>query len=441
MEVLVAQTVREVKVFLIATGREDETDYAEWSSLLGWIRELRTPQGKQVRFVFSITPLVRFPHTPLEFEPVPDRAAMRAIIKKIVAVTEKAGFECREAASVEEAMFSDRLLRADRPEVLDAFAETVLESGFVYEREVPERIWNLFEKKLAAHGIDPDSSRRDFSPAKNAQSPWALLDMGISRQYLENQYARNSAYGEIEPDPVALCGRGRPRPTRQAIEAFKQKVTLAKKDEIIISFPCDLASRYANIPREYPALYIASALMKSESALVALYRGYDSSFWQKERETPAPLAGLDRIHLKFRSAARSLLASRDEAFWQGVNDALKLHGIAIAKPDGGTGVDCALALRGPFDVNADWLVKGGLKHVYAKVADGRYAWQFTKDALKKGIIVSLEIDRREAGAFAVTVVPGPKFALADFLRNAFKTTDKNDWQRIRVEAIARANEK
>jgi radical SAM superfamily enzyme YgiQ (UPF0313 family) len=436
MEVLVAQAVREIKVFLIATGREEETDYAEWSELLGWIRELRTPQGKQVRFVFSITPLVRFPHTPLEFEPVPDRDAMRAIIKRIVAVTEKAGFECREAASVEEAMFSDRLLRADRPEVLDAFAETVLESGFVYEREVPERIWNLFEKKLAARGIDPESSRRDFSSDKNAQSPWALIDMGVSRQYLENQYARNSAYGEIEPDPVALCGRGRPRPSRQAIEAFKQKVALAKKDEIAISFPCDLAFRYANIPREYPALYIASALMKAEPALVALYRGYDSSFWQKERETPAPLAGLDRISLKFRSGARALLSTRDDAFWKRVNDALKLHGIAIAKPDGGTGVDCALALRGPFDVNADWLVKGGLKHVYAKVADGRYAWQFTKDALKKGIIVSLAIDRREAGAFVVTVVPGPKFDLTDFLRNAFKTTDKNDWQRIRVEAIA-----
>lgn len=447
VSVLVSAAVREIKVFLIATGRETDEDFEEWSQFLSWVKELRTPQGKQVRFVFSITPLVRFPHTPLEFEPTPEADALKAIIGRIIAVTQKAGFECRQAASVEEALFCDQLLRAGSPEIFDAFKAAVLESGFVYEREMPESVYRLFLKKLALIGLDPAALRRDFSFEKNAASPWALLDMGVSRKYLETQYARNSGYQEIQPDAVVLCGKDLPRPSRQEIESLKQKIALVKKDEVVIGLPCIIGERYANLPREYPTLSIARALMKTDSALVPLYRGFASSFWQSGAETDVPLWGKDLISFRFRSSARAYLASLNAGFWDDVNAALAPLALSVAPPvlplvapsaasslAQPSAFSCTLRMESPFDIDSGYLVKNGLKHVYAKTGEGRFAWQFTKDAIKKNIFLSLEVEKRSDGTSIVSLVPGQKFVVTDFLQHAFRTQDKNGWRRIRVEA-------
>jgi len=91
-------------------------------------------------------------------------------------------------------------------------------------------------------------------------------------------------------------------------------------------------------------------------------------------------------------------------------------------------------MESPFEVNADWLVKNGLKHVYQKTGEGRYAYQFTKEALKKGLIASLETRKGDGGQVFVELRPGPKFALTEFLQSGFKRAGKADWQRIRVEA-------
>jgi len=309
VEVLVAAAVREIKVFLIATGRETAEDFAEWERFLAWVAGLRTPLGKSVRFVFSITPLVRFPHTPLEFEPTPEADLVRVIIKRIIGSTTKAGFECRQAASVEEAFFCDQILRAGSPAVFEAWRDAILESRFIYEREVTGAVYRLFQAKLAELGLDPAELRRSFSPEKNATAPWARLDLGVSRRYLETQYAKNAAYLEIAPDATALCGRGRPRPDRSAIDALKQKIAQAKKDETVVELTCVIGERWNALPREYPALALAQALMAVEPAFVAFYRGYASSYWQAAPETVAPLWGLDRIGLKFRGSGATMLRS------------------------------------------------------------------------------------------------------------------------------------
>jgi len=439
VEALIKASVREIKVFLIATGREDLCDFEEWERFLAWAQTLRTPQGKEVRIVFSITPLVRFPHTPLEFEPTPSLSSVKGIIKKILDVTQKAGFECRQAASVEESLFCDQLVRADRSEIYDAFKKTILETGFIYEREVSDGVYHAFMKKIDASV---------FSPAKNASAPWALLDMSISRKYLETQYERNAAYAQIYPDAAVLCGKGRPHLTFPAFEELKAKIAKARKDESDVELACHFGDRYANIPREYPSLYIARALMKVEPLLVPLYRGYGSSFWQLEAEKAVPVWGKDRIVLKFKKAGCDLLSSRGSDFWSRVNNELSRQDISIeglvalsttlatasAAGAGMSGVQpflCMLRMESPVDFNPDYLTGNGLKHTYVRIGEGRFSYQLTKESLKKGMIVSLEIDRSKPGLFAVSLVPGPKFNLFDFLKNAFA---KSGWRQIRVEA-------
>lgn len=435
VEVLVRASVREIKVFLIATGREEEGDYAEWSRFLAWAGELRTPQGKQVRFVFSVTPLVRFPHTPLEFEPTPSAERMRDAIAPIVALTKKAGFEIRQAASVEEALLCDQLLRAKRSEVYEALRDAALESGIVYDREIPASLYRLFLAKLSARGLDPDALRADFSVESNADAPWAALGVGVSRSYLAEQYARNVSCAQITPDPAALCGRGLPKPGFRRIEALKAAIALARKDEERIGFPCELGSRWEGLPREYPASLIAGALMRANPVLVAPYRGFASSFWQTGPETPVPLRGADVITLKFRAGAAAALTLAKADFWARVNAGLSGQSIEVFAPDGATRPECALALTSPVDLDPDYLAKASLKHVYAKSGEGTYVWQFTKDALKKNSILALSVDKTAPGTFVFTLKPGDKFDLADFLQNAFRKKGKNDWRRIRVEAI------
>jgi radical SAM superfamily enzyme YgiQ (UPF0313 family) len=440
VEVLVRASVREIKLFLIATGREGEGDYAEWSRFLAWAAELRTPQGKQVRFVFSVTPLVRFPHTPLEFEPTPSVGRMREAIAELLARTNKAGFEIRQAASVEEALLCDQLLRAKRSEVYEALRDAALESGIVYNREIPASLYRLFLAKLSARGLDPDALRADFSVEANEGAPWAALGVGVSRAYLAEQYARNASGAQISPDPAALCGKGLPKPGFRRIESLKAAIAQGRKDETRIAIPCDLGPRWDGLPREYPASLIAGALMRVNPALVAPYRGFASAFWQPSAETPVPLFGADVISLRFRAVAPSDLAPSALAlsapdFWARVNAELAGQSITAYPPDGTGKIDCVLRLTSPFDLDSGYLVKAALKHVYAKSAERSYAWQFTKDALKKNSILSLSVDRTDPESLAFTLKGGDKFDLADFLRNAFRTKGKNDWRRIRVEAI------
>lgn len=434
VEVLVSSSVREIKVFLIATGREEDPDFAEWERFLTWAQGLHTPQGKQVRFVFSVTPLVHFPHTPLEFEPTPSPEAFRLIIGRIVSLTQKLGFECRQAASVEESLFCDHLLRADRPEIFEAFREAVLETGFLYEREISPLVYRTLLEKLSARGLDPETLRRDFSSEKNAVAPWALLDLGVTRGYLERQYEKNSAYLQAEPDPAVLCGRGRKKPGMAKIEALKQKIAAGKKDEAVIEFPCSLGERWNNLPREYPALHVASALMKADPSLVAPYRGFASSFWQAEPERPVPLWGRDTLSLRFRIAALPYVASLKTDFWERVNAGLAAYAISVEKAGSRPDASFSLRMESPFDLNPDYFLKGGLKHVYMKTAESRFSYQLTKEALKKNILRSLDVDKSVAGVFSVSLVPGDKFDLEDFLQNAFRKQEKNGWQRIRVEA-------
>ena len=444
IETLVAASVREIKVFLIATAREGREDLDEWTRLLSWIGGLRTPLGKQVRFVFSVTPLVRFPHTPLEFEPAPSLDRAREAVAQIVNATKAAGFECRAAASAEESLFCDMLVRAPSPAVYAAFRDSILESQFVYDREVPESAYRLFMRKLSSAGVDPEALRAAYSPENNAVAPWARLDLGISRKYLEHQYAMNSSWKEASPDPSLLCGKGRPRPDRQAIEALKYRIAEARKDARPVSLAITLGDRWLGVPREYPALLVARALMAAEGALVPLYRGYVSSFWENGSHGEAPLFGKDVLTLSFSGQGSAYLSSRKAAFWQSISDALAGESISVAGSVSGSAgsspagvcpaLVCRLVMDSPFDVNAEWLLRNGLKHTYAKDGEGRSSYQFSKDALKKGIIESLGVERLADGSFRATVSPGPKFKLSEFLEGGFRCVGKAGWRRIRVEA-------
>src|SRR5690606_32854458 len=61
--------LRELKVFMIATGLEEEEEYIEFEAFVKALPGIMRSSSYRPRVVFSATPLVRFPWTPLEFAP------------------------------------------------------------------------------------------------------------------------------------------------------------------------------------------------------------------------------------------------------------------------------------------------------------------------------------------------------------------------------------
>ncbi|HTH13403.1 MAG TPA: radical SAM protein, partial [Spirochaetia bacterium] len=191
--------VRELKAFLIATGWETEADYEEFGRLLASIRTLPGPRGQPLKVVFSVTPLVHFPHTPLEFEPIPDPREVDRAARRILRVAKEAGFEGRIAAGADEAAVCDLMLRPPSAEFYATWSQTVLEDGFVYRDEVPTWFHRHWKARWEASGWTEARLAGAYGVQANRSAPWARLDAGVRRSFLEAQYGRNLSFQELEP--------------------------------------------------------------------------------------------------------------------------------------------------------------------------------------------------------------------------------------------------
>ncbi len=93
---------RQLKLFFILTGREDDGDYKELSDLLAWLRTLaRTGSGPRVVFSFGL--LVRMPFTPLRYDRLYlEEKPWRPLIGRAKSLCETHGFEFRLAAECKD---------------------------------------------------------------------------------------------------------------------------------------------------------------------------------------------------------------------------------------------------------------------------------------------------------------------------------------------------
>jgi len=71
---------------------------------------------------------------------------------------------------------------------------------------------------------------------------------------------------------------------------------------------------------------------------------------------------------------------------------------------------------------------------YTRRKDGRngFILEFTRESLKKKIIQSFTCRPGAGGSVMIDLVPGTKFVLDEFLKEAFSLPAGNDWIRIRV---------
>ncbi|HOJ99670.1 MAG TPA: hypothetical protein PLW34_08920 [Termitinemataceae bacterium] len=132
--------VREIKLFFILSGHEEEDDFREFQALCEYIRNISeksqvSENGGRPRVIFSAGFLVRMPWTPLAFDPCTfARDHLEALARRMGTIISAAGFEFRTAMEWDEYVL-DQLIVAGNHQVAH-FLEEGSRRGLLYDKGI-----------------------------------------------------------------------------------------------------------------------------------------------------------------------------------------------------------------------------------------------------------------------------------------------------------------
>jgi radical SAM superfamily enzyme YgiQ (UPF0313 family) len=443
-----AAGARELKVFLIATGLEEQPDLDAFDDLLRRLGALRDRGAP--RIIISLTPLVHFPATPLEFDAAVPSERLRPILAQVAQRVRQAGLEFRQAADLPEQWVSQVLARPIDARVGQALLRAVERTGFVYYREASLELQQAIAAALAEEGLTSAALLRGHDAAEGARRPWALVDTGVSRDFLWEQALQARAFVDDDyclgrswrqtrclqcgacdspREVAALVGVQARRP--RAAEEHRSRVLAARQAEVEVELLVEAGTGARGVPRRALAVALARALMSALPALVPLYRrvvgtrqeGQGGSVW---------VVGQDVVTLCWDRAAQLLLvaAASDSAVRRRVDTHLEGWGqwLGLA-PEAWS--PARIVIRSPYALAAErYLRSCGLKYTLRRVEEGAYRLELSRDSLRKGVLRQLSWRTLAGGETEVTLVPGPKLKLEELLRQAFQLPDPTDWARI-----------
>ena len=447
--------LRELKVFLIATGIEDAADFREFDLLLGFLRNLRMRLNRRPRTIFSVTPLVRFPWTPLEFADAPSMETVRGITREIADRVRSGGFEFRESSPSHEYWVSQVLARASDSRIGDCLLETCLGTEAFYYRNIPVRFAAVFRNGLVKRNLDPDGLLAGKPPSQSGAQPWRAVRTGVSLDFLARQYGKNRVFQELPaclgsdasqarcpgcgacPDDVVKAGQNRQVRNRgYTAEKFREWVRSAHDSVQEVSLAVRASEKNRGIPRTLLASAAASALMSAERNLIPRYFGFAGSFWDR-RENPPWIWGDDILGMKWNGPGAALLADllQDQDFLARVNRRCADWGIILGiSPESPEWFQ--LNVRSPYAFSPSaYLKKAGVGGTLRKTQDGGYRYDFTRESSRKKILSALTLTHEGADPWTLRLSAGPRFSAENFLKDAFVLPDPRAWVRISVECI------
>jgi radical SAM superfamily enzyme YgiQ (UPF0313 family) len=459
-----ASPVRELKIFLIATGWEEKEDMEAFGHLLQSMTTALARAVSKPRIVFSATPLVRFPWTPLEFEDAPSADRMRECLESMGKTAAASGFEFRRAASLSEWWLSQVLVRAADQRLHPALVRSIQRTGFVYYRDVPESFVGIFRQELSKEGIEPANLPSGLDPDKPGQRPWELIETGLSRAFLIGQYKKhrqslspeNSAGADqaacfgtdtgVCPDcgacPKEEDGMNDGRAPATGIksssifaERIRDKRSASKRDEKEFKFLVRLSERARGLPRKAIGTALARALMLADPRFTDAFRRFKGSYWE-DHSSSVWMTGDDVITLVFRGKVMADLTRLFEnpEMMKKANMELKswgrVNGLADREPE-----DVSVLIRSPYPFDGNRYLKDGrLNHVLKKTGERAYRYEFTREALRKKLIKSMSVEAPAGGVITLRLTVGAKFDPAVFAKTAFRLPHPSDWVRIEMES-------
>ena len=452
---LLSAPLRELKIFLIATGLEEEEDYREFQKLLDQAQTMLRGAQRRPRIIFSMTILVRFPWTPLEFEDAPEPKKCDGVVRRVERAVHQASFEFRAAAGAWEYWVSQALVRAANPAVGKALRAAAEETGFIYYIGVSPAFVVSAKRNMDKSGIPADAALKAIPPSQRETAPWNCLDIGVDQEFLrklweeartfeDNGYCAGAGVKKgaclgckaCTDDQVREALLLPPKPRGYSAQRFKDRLREIASREAPMCFKVIVGSPFRGVPSALRAAALARSMMLADIRLVQAYRRFAShkpdsgilSDW---------LIGDDVITLYFNDSRAALVneLARDPVFIKKVNDGLEGRETLIGPFGRPEAAYHSILMKSPFPFDPAGFCKSkALKFTVQRKSAETLRYVFSKDSLKKKIVLDCSSENQAGGGVVVTIEPGPKFHTEEFARSAFAIPKQTDWVEITMMA-------
>ncbi len=442
IEAILKSKAREMKVFLIATGLEEDEDFIELAGFLEHFQEIQHKLDSKTRVIFSMTPLVRFPWTPLEFEDAPSAVKIEKIIERAARVIRNAGFEFRESADLAENWVSQILVRAADVKINQALINTVKDTDFIYYREITDQFKDKLEENLVKLELNPIQILKGHTLEESQKKPWSNIETGVKREFLYEEFLRARTFVEIDyclgktwsKSKCFHCGGCTTRyhirdivmSTQKRsynLEQFKERIKKTRDLSKSVFIKLNINQISHLIPKNLIGVSLARAIMLSDPKLSPFYLKNQNS--QEEQIN----TGDSWFELKFHESVISYLTLKmnDKEYVNRINQILFPFATVmqfISSVDIFNQIQNLssnyVQIQTTFGFNPDsWLNRKGFKFTYKKISEGIYEYQFTKDAIKKGYISSCTIHFLNNDLINVQLNMLSKLDLKEFIQNCF----------------------
>ena len=322
-ESLFKRGIRELKIFLIATGLEQREDFLEFERFVKSLGSLRSMSDSHARIIFSLTPLYYPPHTPLQFHAcVTAMGDIKNVKREIERVCKPNGMEFRESSSYEEIWLTQLLAMGDR-RLTPALIRSSIIDGFLYYNVIPKQAIRNWRGYLA----DLALTEEDYfcEKGEHCTFPWDDIDTGIPKRYLWEEYQRSLDFTEREyclgrPHVEVKCLGCGACPTaehRKNLTQHKmqqpflmeelQKIAQSKQNTTTLSVVVEIDASLRLVPKRFVGVALARALMLAMPEIVPYYKtltGHLSEFLGDK--SPADfIYGVNVYHLTFFSNDRT----------------------------------------------------------------------------------------------------------------------------------------
>lgn len=438
MTVLFSSPLRELKIFLIATGLEQQADFDAFRELLAFMKKTCSASRRTPRVIFSMTILVRFPWTPLEFEDAPAPSACNAVIRTVERLVRAAGFEFRVSSDSSDYLVSQVLARAGDPRIEKALLRALQETGFVYYREFTRAFLDTFRQCLEREGVQSDSLLKGFPPHERAARPWNGICTGVSPEFLVKQWESAGKQEESgrSGTPAQRPSAGCPGRKPYTGEELRRMLQTLKKEEIPLAFRVRAGPALAGLPHRMRNVALARAFMLADARLVEGYRGFRPSPLFNGREQDWVI-GDDVLVLVWAPKAAATISGliNDAVFIEKVSGLLAGWETLAGPGSPDRNKVEKIIFRSPFRFDPSVYGKNrSLKFTAGKTAPAAVSYALSKDSLKKKIFSACTAEEAPGSQWIVSVIPATKFLPEEFAQTAFRLPSENEWVRIGMSA-------
>ncbi|MFO0981938.1 MAG: radical SAM protein [Planctomycetota bacterium] len=185
---------RQLKLFTIATGLEEQQDLDELRALLTSLKAEAARCGVHTRLILSLTPQLTMPNTPSQWRAarcVPTEAD--ALVERIASVCRDCSVEFRTSMDGGEVEVAQLLLLGDR-RLTRALVRSSLEHGVYFDQSVPQAVALLWRRLLAEQGIDAAEYFRARTRADVL--PWQDIAGGVPTEFLWGKFLEMNRFAE-----------------------------------------------------------------------------------------------------------------------------------------------------------------------------------------------------------------------------------------------------